>query len=119
MSPFLSLLLRKLSLSYPEQNEETIELIHKQFTKKPNSFNTMIQDSIGSRFIESFLFASTDEILEHYLENNLIPNIVQYSKHIYANYSIQTLVKHRMHSDSQVFQLFLIRNILSLLQLSL
>lgn len=103
ISPFISLLLRKLNKTYQEMSDELVESIHKQFTKKSNSFHSMIQDSIGSRFIESYLYVcNTDLLVSYYLEEHIITNIVAYSKHIYANYPIQMLVKYRIHSDSQV-----------------
>jgi hypothetical protein len=78
-------------------NDELINSIHEQFVKKSNSFHSVIKDSIGSRFAESFLLCcKTDLLVEHYLNAHLLPNLVDYAKHIYANYSIQTLVKHRV-----------------------
>jgi hypothetical protein len=47
VSPSISLLLRKLSTSYTDLCNDVIANIHKQFVKKPNSFHSMIQDSIG------------------------------------------------------------------------
>lgn len=102
LSPFISLLLRKLYTNYSDKCSSIIEKIHKQFVKKSNSFNSMIQDAKGSRFIESFLLASQSEMLTFYLNENILPNIVTYSKHIYANYPIQTLIKHRMHNEPAV-----------------
>ncbi|CAF0712043.1 unnamed protein product [Brachionus calyciflorus] len=119
VSPFTSLLLRKLATSYPDKSSETLEKIHKQFVKKPNSFNSMIQDSIGSRFIESFLLACPSELLKVYLDENLLPNIVTYSKHIYANYPIQTLVKYRMDKEETLGPLYdaLVENLPSIIDL--
>jgi hypothetical protein len=103
VSPCVSLLIRKLYLTYPESSVEILTHIHEQFVKKPNSFHSMIQDAIGSRFIESFLYACPSNILcEFYLEQHLIPKVVIYSKHIYANYPIQALIKYRLEKDSQV-----------------
>jgi hypothetical protein len=103
VSPCISLLLRKLYTTYADDSVSILESIHEQFVKKPNSFHSMIQDSIGSRFIESFLYTCPIDILtEFYLEQHLIPKIVLYSKHIYANYPIQALIKHRLDKDSKV-----------------
>ena len=102
VSPFISLLLRKMFALFPDKCSSIIEKIHRQFAKKPNSFNSMIQDSKGSRFIESFLLSCHSEILTIYLNENILPNIVTYSKHIYANYPIQALIKYRMHSEDIV-----------------
>jgi hypothetical protein len=84
-------------------NHQIIKTIHKQFVKKPNSFQAMIQDAIGSRFIESFLYVCDGDLLiDHYLETLIIPNLVTYVNHIYANYPIQALLKHRIESESRV-----------------
>ncbi len=104
IAPCISLLLRKLHGSYPELSADLTQVIHKQFEKKPASFHSMIQDSIGSRFIETFLYvAPVDLLTEYYLQKNILPNIVAYSKHTYANYPIQTLVKHRLEHEPEVF----------------
>ena len=67
----------------------------------------MIQDAVGSRFIESYLYACpTDLLVEFYINEHLVPNIVAYSKHIYANYSIQTLIKHRLHASPEIKPLY-------------
>ena len=103
VSPCLSLLLRKLSTTYPKACADVVGNIHAQFVKKPNSFHSMIQDAIGSRFIESFLYACpVDLLVEFYLEQHLIPKIVVYAKHIYANYPVQTLIKYRLEKEPQV-----------------
>jgi hypothetical protein len=103
VSPFLSLLLRKLFLTYEDTCAQVVEKIHANFLKKPNSFHSMIQDSIGSRFIESYLFScQADLLIDHYLSEHLIPNICFYSKHVYANYAIQALIKHRLVIEPRV-----------------
>lgn len=120
VSPSISLLLRKLSTTYPDISSNVIDAIHKQFVKKSNSFHTMIQDSIGSRFIESFLYSCPiDLLVDYYLNEHITPNIVSYSKHIYANYPIQTLVKHRLKSEPKLKVLFesLVNNLESILDL--
>ena len=119
VAPFISLLLRKLAGTHPDKCVEVIEKVHKQFVKKPNSFHSMIQDAIGSRFIESFLLVTNSECLNIYLENNILPNIVAYSKHIYANYPIQTLVKYRMENEPVLASLFdsLVENLPSIIDL--
>lgn len=95
--------MRKLVLSSAKKASKCLVKIHEQIAKKANSFNSMIQDAIGSRFIESFLYCCPVDILvDHYLNEHIIPNIVTYSKHIYANYPIQTLLKHRLQNDHQV-----------------
>ncbi len=102
-SPLLSLILRKLAVTYPEQCGEIINVIHKQFLKKSNSFHSMIQDAVGSRFVESFLFACPiDLLVDHYLEKLINPNLVAYVNHVYANYPIQTLLKHRTANEPRV-----------------
>lgn len=95
--------MRKLNGIYSEISSDLIQTIHKQFEKKSSSFHSMIQDSIGSRFIESFLLvAPTDLLANYYLEKHIIPNIVAYSRHTYANYPIQTLLKHRLEHEPEV-----------------
>ncbi len=103
VAPCISLLLRKLNTSYSEISNDLIQVIHKQFEKKSSSFHSMIQDSIGSRFIETFLFvAPADLVVDYYFDKHILPNIVSYSKHTYANYPIQTLVKHRLEHEPKV-----------------
>ncbi len=100
--------MRKLYVCYPELSADLINSIHKQFVKKSSSFHSMIQDSIGSRFIESFLCCCPSELLiEYYLEKHLLPNLITYCKHTYANYSIQSLLKYRLESEPKVCFLFL------------
>ncbi len=95
--------MRKLYTSYPEISSELINSIHKQFVKKSSSFHSMIQDSIGSRFIESFLCCCPSDLLaDYYLEKHILPNLVSYCKHTYANYSIQSLIKHRLELEPKV-----------------
>lgn len=107
VSPFVSLLVQKLKSTYEELSTKMINSIHGQFLKKPNSFQAMIQDAVGSRFIESYLLACHADLLTHYLDEHIIPNVVKYCKHIYANYPIQSLIKYRMATESEVFYLFL------------
>ncbi|RNA19736.1 nucleolar 9 [Brachionus plicatilis] len=120
VSPFISLLLRKMFTNFPDKCSSIIDKIHKQFAKKPNSFHSMIQDAKGSRFIESFLLSSHSEILTIYLNDNILPNVVTYSKHIYANYPIQTLIKHRMEKEQVLVPLFdsLVENLPSIIDLN-
>ena len=107
VSPLISLILRKLSTTYPELVSEVVDLIHMQFVKKPNSFHSMIQDGVGSRFIESFLFACPGDLLvDYYLENLILPNLLTYANHIYANYPLQALLKHRFQTEPRVIQFF-------------
>ena len=107
VSPSISLLLRKLYTAYPNECVKVINSIHQTFVKKPNSFKSMIQDSIGSRFIESYLYACpADLLVEFYINEHLAPNIVTYAKHIYANYPVQTLIKHRLHSSPEIKPLY-------------
>ncbi len=70
-----------------------VDLINENLNKKASAFHSMIQDAIGSRFIETFLFCASNEIKQQYLTKNIVPCIVCYSKHIYANYVIQTLLR--------------------------
>ena len=107
MSPCISLLLRKLYATYPNDSANVINSIHETFVKKPNSFKSMIQDSVGSRFIECYLYTCpTDLLVEFYINEHLVPNIVAFSKQIYANYSIQTLIKHRLHASPEIKPLY-------------
>jgi hypothetical protein len=63
----------------------------------------MIQDAVGSRFIESFLFACpADLLVDHYFEKLIQPNLVTYVNHSYANYPIQMLLKHRVAAEPRV-----------------
>lgn len=120
MSPCVSLLMRKFYLTNEKKAKKVLTKVHEQLSKKANSFGSMIQDSIGSRFIESFLFACPIDILvEHYLNELILPNLVNYSKHIYANYPIQTLIKHRLASSSELRPLFdeLLKNLDSIIDL--
>ena len=41
------------------------------------------------------------------MNEHIIPNIVVYCKHIYANYPIQTLVKHRLKIEPKVYILIM------------
>lgn len=102
VSPFLALLTRKLYANHPDVSAKHVRSIHAQFVKKPNSFQSMIQDAVGSRFVESFLFACTDDTLTHYLDTFLVPNCVTYARHIYANYPVQTLLKFKIDVEPQV-----------------
>lgn len=107
VSPCLSLFMRKLYDCYPVASAELIESIHKQFVKKSSSFHSMIQDSIGSRFIESYLYCCPIELLHnYYLETHLLPNITMYCNHIYANYPIQSLIKYRLESETKLVVLY-------------
>lgn len=106
VSPFVGLLTRKLSTTYPDASRKHVKWIHEQFVKKPNSLGSMIQDAVGSRFVESFLFACTGDTLAHYLDTHLVPNCVTYARHIYANYPVQTLLKFKIDSEPQVSALF-------------
>ena len=95
--------MRKLYSSYPKASSDLINKIHLQFVKKASSFHSMIQDSIGSRFIESFLLCCPTELLvDYYLEKHLIPNVTAYCKHTYANYSVQSLLKYRLQTEPKV-----------------
>jgi hypothetical protein len=99
--------MRKLYGSYPEESAELSQTIHNQFVKKASSFSAMIQDSIGSRFIESFLYTCPIDLLhDYYLETHLLPNLTTYCKHIYANYSIQSLIKYRLITEPKVKKIF-------------
>ena len=70
-----------------------VDLINESLNKKSNAFHSMIQDAIGSRFIETFLYCASNEIKDIFINQNIVPNITVYCKHIYANYVIQTLLK--------------------------
>lgn len=102
ISPFISLLMRKIYTTHPKLSLKLNRSIHEQFNKKTSSFHSLIQDAVGSRFIESFLYSCNWDILNQYLEKHLIPNIVNYSKHIYANYPIQALIKFKIDQEPQV-----------------
>lgn len=108
VSPFLGLLTRKLATTYPDAcGKKHVKSIHDQFAKKPNSFASMIQDAVGSRFVESFLYACSGGTLEHYVDTWLVPNCVAYTRHIYANYPVQTLIKFKIDHEPQVKHIIL------------
>ncbi len=76
VSPCLTLLMRKLYASYPVASAELTQKLHSQFVKKASAFHSMIHDSIGSRFIESYLFTCPGDLLEsYYLKEHLIENM--------------------------------------------
>ena len=100
--------MRKLNSydKYSKSSTVLVDLIHKNLSEKTNAFHSMIQDAIGSRFLETFLYCASDEIKSIYIKNNLVPNIPLYSKHVYANYVIQTLLKTMENSDGVRIILF-------------
>lgn len=112
-SPFLGLLMRKLVKNNSKQLEKIVNLIHTQLEAKTSSFHTMIQDAVGSRFIETFLYCAQNEIKAIYIDNFLLPKIVAYSNHVYANYIIQTLLKS-MQNDNN-----LVSNVIDILKMTL
>ena len=119
-SPCVSLLLRKLNTSYSEITTELVNKIHEQFEKKSSSFHSMIQDAIGSRFIETYLFiAPANLLVDHYFEKHILTNLVAYSKHIYANYPIQALLKYRLENEPELRVLYdsLVNNLSSIIDL--
>jgi hypothetical protein len=83
-----------------------VDMIHNKLSEKTNAFHSMIQDAIGSRFLETFLYCATDEIKTIYIRNNIVPNISLYSKHVYANYVIQTLLKTMDNSEGVLIFVF-------------
>jgi len=120
VSPCISLLMRKLYMSYPKESAELSKSLHKQFVKKASSFHSMIQDSIGSRFIESFLFTCPIDLLEdYYLSEHVLPNITMYCKHTYANYSVQSLLKYRLEHEPKLSVLYeaIVENLESIIDL--
>lgn len=102
VSPFVAALTRKLAVAHPDLALKHVKCINAQFVKKPNSFGSMLQDAVGSRFVEAFLFAATGDTLKHYLDEFLVPNCVAYARHVYANYPIQTLIKFKIDTEPQV-----------------
>lgn len=100
-SPMIILFMHNLNSIYPELSEELIKSIHKKMKIKENSFHSMIQDVVGSRFIEAFLCLCNSKIREHYFEKFLLPNISAYSVHLYANYVLQSLLRS-LNDDTQV-----------------
>lgn len=80
-----------------------VDAIHKNLSEKTNAFHSMIQDAIGSRFLETFLYCASNEIKGVYIANNIVPNVACYCKHIYANYVIQTLLKTMENTDEVGF----------------
>lgn len=115
-----SLLLRKLNSSYSDISANLVAKIHEQFEKKASSFHSMIQDSIGSRFIETYLLIAPSDLLkDYYFEKHLLPNLIVYSKHIYANYPVQTLLKYRLENEPELRILYdsLVENLSSIVDL--
>lgn len=106
VSPFLSLLMHKLSFKYEGECVKLVELVDKQLKKKQSAFHSMIQDPIGSRFIETFLCLASSEICQHYFDKFIFENSVAYCKHIYANPVIQSLLKNMNNDGEQLKSLF-------------
>ncbi len=76
VSPCLTLLMRKLYASYPVASAELSQRLHGQFVKKASAFHSMVHDSIGSRFIETYLYTCPGELLEnYYLKEHLLENV--------------------------------------------